>query len=100
MGPSGDMSVHPRLEERRRLESGQAPDRVVDLSGRRATVGVISGSNHGSRMRPPLPGGVAPSASENWSHVRPNASRTRSRASDPLLKHVRPMYAPVGAPNT
>src|SRR5262245_66162639 len=30
----------------------------------------------------------------------PKASRTRSRASDPFLKQVSPMYAPVGEPKT
>src|SRR4051794_30995848 len=29
-----------------------------------------------------------------------NVSRIRSRASEPLLKHVNPMKSPVGAPNT
>ena len=32
--------------------------------------------------------------------VKPNVSRTRSRASDPLLKQVSPMKSPVGDANT
>src|SRR5262252_10598448 len=51
-------------------------------------------------MRPPLPGGDAASTREKSSQLMPNASRTRSRASDPFLKQVNPMKAPVGDPKT
>ena len=64
------------------------------------TSGVISGSNHGSSIAPLLPAGVRASAAENSGHVRPNMSRTRSRASEPFRKHVSPMNAPVGDANT
>src|SRR5207244_5887801 len=50
--------------------------------------------------RPPLPGGSVARARENSGHDKPSRSRTCSRASEPFWKQVRPMKAPVGAPNT
>ena len=65
------------------------------------TGGVISGSNQGSKIAAVVAWrGRLQRVRENSAHVMPNASRTRSRASDPFLKTVRPMKSPVGAPNT
>src|SRR5688500_2729818 len=52
------------------------------------------------RIRPWLPAGVISRAREKSVHVKSNASWTCSRASDPLLKQVSPMYSPVGEANT
>src|SRR5262249_45058099 len=64
------------------------------------TGGVISGSNQGSRRAPRFPGGLCRRASENPDQSSPYSSRMRSRAREPFLKQVSPIYAPVGEQNT
>ena len=101
--PRASGSPSPSSAPRRRRARSRARRRARDRRRRTAatgTCGVISGTNQGRISAPRLPGGAAASAAENPGQSNPYASRTRSRASDPLLKTVNPMKSPVGAPNT